>query len=75
MFCIIGIATLFCRLKFGKTMYFKSKTQLLVLQTRTPEHFCHVCGHRRTRSSRDGGDDRVPADAEFDAGGDSKARL
>ena len=43
MFCIIGITTLFCRLKFGKTMYFKSKTQLLVLQTRTPEHFCHVC--------------------------------
>ena len=36
-------------------MYFKSKTQLLVLQTRTPEHFCHVCRHRRTRSSRDGG--------------------
>lgn len=56
-------------------MYFKSKTQLLVLQARTPEHFCHVCRHRRTRSSRDGGDDRVPADAEFDAGGDSKARL
>ena len=31
MLCIIGIATLFYRLKFGKTMYFKSKTQLLVL--------------------------------------------
>ena len=69
MFCVIGIAALFCRLKFGKTMYFKSKTQLLVLQERTPEHFCHVCRHRRTRSSRDGGDNRVPADAEFDATG------
>ena len=44
MFCVIGIAALFCRLKFGKTMYFKSKTQLLVLQERTPEHFCHVVG-------------------------------
>ena len=44
MFCIIGIATLFYRLKFGKTMYFKSKTQLLVLWMRTPEHFCHVLG-------------------------------
>ena len=31
MFCIIGITTLFYRLKFGKTMYFKTKTQLLVL--------------------------------------------
>lgn len=35
MLCIIGIATLFYRLKFGKTMYFKPETQLLVLQTRT----------------------------------------
>lgn len=56
-------------------MYPKSKCFTLVLAFDTPEHFCHVCRHRRTRSSRDGGDDRVPADAEFDAGGDSKARL